>query len=133
MNILNKHNMSELTKTGELIAIDDIITFDSGFQKREFVIKTTDDGDYPQDIKFELVKDKCDYTDKYTKGDEITVHFNMRGNEYKGKYYVNLVAWRLEGNSTGTNTKRPAAQQEAQAVVPAATIEKSEEMDDIPF
>lgn len=125
--------MSELTKTGELIAIDDIITFDSGFQKREFVIKTTDDGDYPQDIKFELVKDKCDFLDKYKAGDEVTVHFNIRGNEYKSKYYVNLVAWRLEGNGSASTSKPAPTRQAAQAAAPTATIEKSEEMDDIPF
>ena len=33
--------MSDITKEGTIIAIDEIIKFDSGFTKREFVIKTT--------------------------------------------------------------------------------------------
>ena len=129
--------MSELTKTGEIIAIDDIITFDSGFQKREFVIKTTDDGDYPQDIKFELVKDKCDYIDKFKKGNEITVHFNIRGNEYKSKYYVNLVAWRLEGvnaqSYSQTGLSKQAQERQGAEAVSLSPVQPSAEMDEIPF
>ena len=112
--------MSNISKEGTIIAIDDIITFDSGFTKREFVIKTTDDGEYPQDIKFELVKDKTSLVDKYKLGDKVTVHFNVRGREYNEKYYVNLVAWRLEGPET--------------AVAQQATVAASEPVsDDIPF
>ena len=95
-----------MIKEGTIIAIDDIITFDSGFTKREFVIKTTDDGDYPQDIKFELVKDKTALIDSYKIGDKIAVHLNIRGREWNQKYFVNLVAWKLEGQETA-----PAAPQ----------------------
>ena len=129
--------MSEQTKTGEIIAIDDLITFDSGFTKREFIIKTTDDGDYPQDIKFELVKDKTEHIEKFNKGDEIAVHYNIRGNEYKGKYYVNLVAWRLEGvnvqSVSQTGLSKQAQERQAAGAVSSAPVEPSGDMDDIPF
>lgn len=115
--------MSDITKQGVLIAIDDIITFDSGFTKREFVIKTTDDGDYPQDIKFELVKDKCSMIDKYNLGDKVTVHLNIRGREWNEKYFVNLVAWKIEGATTAT----------AAAATPASVASETEVHDDIPF
>jgi hypothetical protein len=69
-------------------------TFPSGFQKREFVITTEEQ--YPQDVKFEVVKDKCATLDKYAVGQEVTVSFNVRGNEYQGKYFVNLQAWKIE-------------------------------------
>jgi hypothetical protein len=114
--------MSNISKEGEIIAIDEIIEFDSGFTKREFVIKSTDDGEYPQDIKFELVKDKTALVDKYKLGDKVTVHFNVRGREYNGKYYVNLVAWKLDGQGLAAN---PVQQQSA-----AATTTPQ---DDIPF
>ena len=105
-------HMSNMSKEGTIIAIDDVIKFDSGFTKREFVIKTTDDGDYPQDIKFELVKDKTSLVDKYNLGDKVTVHFNVRGREYNEKYYVNLVAWRLEGSEAAVAQQAPAATSE---------------------
>jgi len=114
--------MSNISKEGEIIAIDETIEFDSGFTKREFVIKTTDDGEYPQDIKFELVKDKTALVDKYKLGDKVTVHFNVRGREYNGKYYVNLVAWKLDGQGAEQN---PAQQPTASATTTAR--------DDIPF
>ena len=102
--------MSDITKEGTIIAIDDIITFDSGFTKREFVIKTTDDGDYPQDIKFELVKDKISLIDKYNIGDRVTVFLNIRGREWNEKYFVNLVAWKLEGQGTASAPVAAASQ-----------------------
>ena len=113
--------MSDITKEGTIIAIDDIITFDSGFTKREFVIKTTDDGDYPQDIKFELVKDKTSLIDKYNIGDRVTVFLNIRGREWNEKYFVNLVAWKLEGKGT------------ASAPVAAPDTVSAEEAEEIPF
>ncbi|MEQ9823409.1 MAG: DUF3127 domain-containing protein [Puniceicoccaceae bacterium] len=70
-------------------------TFGSGFNKREFVITTQDDK-YPQDIKFELVKDKTALLETVSKGDTVTVSFDVRGREWKGNYYVNLNAWKLE-------------------------------------
>jgi hypothetical protein len=78
---------------GKIKLINPTETFGSGFTKREFVITTAEQ--YPQDVKFEVVKDKCDTLDKYKTGQEITVQFNIRGNEYGGKYYVSLQAWKI--------------------------------------
>lgn len=79
---------------GSIKLVSDTQTFNSGFQKREFVITTKEQ--YPQDVKFELIKERIDLIDAYKPGDDIKVHFNIRGNEYNGKYFVNLQAWRLE-------------------------------------
>ncbi|GHC07365.1 DUF3127 domain-containing protein [Cerasicoccus arenae] len=69
-------------------------TFGSGFNKREFVLTTTADR-YPQDIKFETVKEKTSMLDGLSEGDEVTVSFDVRGREWKGNYYVNLNAWKV--------------------------------------
>jgi len=69
-------------------------TFGSGFNKKEFVV-TTEDERYPQDIKFETVKDKTSLLDGVNEGDEVTVSFDVRGREWKGNYYVNLNAWKI--------------------------------------
>ncbi len=50
--------MSELKLKGTIKLIGEKQTFDSGFQKVEFVVTTEDQ--YPQDVKFEIVQDKCD-------------------------------------------------------------------------
>ena len=86
--------MSELKLKGTIKIIGEMQTFDSGFKKVDFVITTSDQ--YPQDVKFEIVKDKAENFLKYNKiGQEVDVSFNIRGNEYNGKYYVNLSAWKV--------------------------------------
>lgn len=80
---------------GTVKVIEDIQTFASGFSKREFVVEV-EDGKFPQSIKFECVKEKTALVDGFDVGDPVKVHFDIRGNEYKGKYYVNLNAWKLE-------------------------------------
>ena len=81
--------------TGTIKLIGEKQVFDSGFQKVEFVI-TTNDEKYPQDVKFEIVQDKVDDFIKYNKvGASVDVSFNVRGNEYNGKYYVSLSAWKV--------------------------------------
>ena len=79
--------------SGKIKLINDLQTFDSGFTKREFVITT--EGEYPQDIKFTTVKDKTSMLNDYAIGDDVTVSMNIRGNEYEGKYYVDLHAWKI--------------------------------------
>lgn len=96
--------------TGTLKHLMDLQTFASGFTKREFVIEVQD-GNYPQMIKFECVKDKTAILDGLSIGDEISVTFDIRGNEFKERFYVNLVAWKLskgEGSSS-SGQQAPAA------------------------
>ncbi len=80
--------------SGTLKVINEVQTFGSGFTKREFVVTTQEQ--YPQDIKLELVKDKTSLLDRLRVNDKVTVKFNIRGNEYQGKYFVNLQAWAID-------------------------------------
>ncbi len=79
---------------GTIKVIMDIMTFGSGFTKREFVITSGDDR-YPQDIKMEFVKDKVALLERFRPGQRVKVGFEIRGNENNGKYYVSLSAWRI--------------------------------------
>jgi len=105
------------TLTGTILIICDTQTFDSGFSKREFVLKT--DGEYPQEVKMEAVIKTCDLLDKYRVGQRVSVQYNVRGNEYKGKYFVNLQAWKITAD--------------AQAVAGEETQAAPESEDDLPF
>ena len=84
---------------GSIKAIMDTQTFGSGFTKREFVITTEEK--FPQDVKLETIKDKTALLDKFSEGQRVKASFNIRGNEYKGKYYVNLQAWKLNPADAG--------------------------------
>lgn len=81
--------------SGKIKLIEETKTFGSGFTKREFVV-TTSDSKYPQDIKFEIVKDKCTLMDQFSAGQDVVVNFDVRGNEYNGRYYVNLNCWKIQ-------------------------------------
>jgi single-strand DNA-binding protein len=74
------------------------------FQKREFVMEIQD-GSYPQRIKLELTQDKCGLIDSFQEGDKVKVSFNIRGSEWQGKYFVNLQAWRIDGQQSGGGTQ----------------------------
>jgi single-stranded DNA-binding protein len=125
--------------TGKIKLISDTQTFPSGFSKREFVV-TTGDGKYPQDLKFEVVKDKCSILDDYKEGQDVQVNFDIRGNEYNGKYYVNLSCWKLGGKEGGSSNgeysqEEPAAKGVTQPEPSAADLRKDDDFDDddIPF
>ena len=77
------------------------------------------------------------------------MNFDIRGNEYNGKYYVNLAAWKIQagGGSSGGGSSDDSYNQESppmrrsQARQPAANAEPSpadlrkddDFDDDIPF
>ena len=79
-----------------------------------FVVTTAADK-YPQDLKFEVVKDKCPLLDPFELGQDVQVSFDIRGNEYNGKYFVNLACWKIQaaGESVAPSgaSRQPAARQ----------------------
>ena len=101
---------------GKLKWIGTTQSFASGFTKREFVVTTAADK-YPQDLKFEVVKDKCPLLDPFELGQDVQVSFDIRGNEYNGKYFVNLACWKIQaaGESAGPSgaSRPPASRQSA--------------------
>lgn len=108
----------EHVEIGTIKEIMDLQTFDSGFIKREFVLTTKDE--YPQDLKFEITKEKATDFETYNKvGDEVTVKFNIRGNFHDptNRYFVNLQAWRIEKNTSQTTAKE-TVQAEAEDDLP---------------
>ena len=100
------------------------------FRKREFVI-TDNSSQYPQHLLFQLTQDRCNLIDSYNVGDEIKVHFNLRGREWTNpqgevKVFNSLEAWRLEGVSKGSsNTQDAPAVTSDELLTPAK--------DDLPF
>jgi len=85
--------------SGTVKVVFETQTFSSGFSKREFVITTQDK--FPQDIKLECLKDKTALLDDLAEGQTVNVHFDVNGREYNGRYFVNLVAWRVDSGEGG--------------------------------
>ncbi len=116
--------MAELKLNGVVKLLMDTQTFDSGFTKREFVVTTQEQ--YPQDVKFECTQQRVSLIDGLNVGDNVDVHFNIRGNEYNGRYFVNLQAWKIDKASVGT----PSA---PQPVAPDTNLDTADDAEDLPF
>jgi single-strand DNA-binding protein len=114
--------------TGTVKKIFDEQTFGSGFNKREFVL-TIEAGKFPQDIKFECVKDKVALVASLKPGAKAKVFFDLRGREWKDNYYVNLNVWKIE--PIGASPAAPADDDGAPIPEePGQTVQPDE---DVPF
>ena len=136
--------------TGKLKKIDPIVQVSEKFSKREFVI-TDESSQYPQDILFQSVQDKCSLLDTYNVGDVVQVSFNLRGREWTSpqgevKYFNTMEAWRIEGGQASAPAPAPASASApasqantttAPATAPVAqpqnTMVSSTDDDDLPF
>ena len=104
------------------------------FQKREFVVEYAENPTYPEYLKFELIQDRCQIIDGINPGEEITIHFNLKGRKWTDKngevkYFNSLQAWKVDrtvSNEPEINQDIPYPE------VPPERIE-SEADDDLPF
>jgi single-strand DNA-binding protein len=138
--------------TGRLHEIFDEQQVSEKFRKREFVLEVQD-GQYPEQIKFQLVQDKTALIDPYKMGDEVKVTFNLRGRGFNKNgqmlYFTNLEAWRIEpatgggGAAGGGAASYSAPQQQARPAQqnqnpnlraqPSAAPIASDDDNDLPF
>lgn len=120
--------------SGKLIEKYDTQVISDRFKKREFVIEikeSTPNGfEYVETIKFQLTQDKCESLDSMTLGEDITIHFNIKGKRWEKNgqvnYFNNLDAWRVEKQVNG-GEKAPSA---SPSNIPPVEMD---ETDDLPF
>jgi uncharacterized protein DUF3127 len=89
--------------TGKLLIKFDTTQRTETFKTREFVVEKSEDINgklITNFIKFQCVQDRTGIVDRVNPGDEIKVHFNIRGSKWekdgKVSYFNNLDAWRIE-------------------------------------
>ena len=113
--------------TGTLFEIFDTIQRTEKFAVREFIVEvkeTTKDRSFSQFIKLQATNERTSVLDNMSIGDEVKVHFNIRGSKWekdgKVSYFNNLDAWKVESLIKATPKKE--------------FIEEAEEVsDDLPF
>ena len=125
--------------SGKIKMIGEVQSFASGFTKREFVVTTAAEK-YPQDIKFDMVKEKCAILDSFKPGDDVQVTFDIRGREYNGKYFVDLSCWKLQaGGGGGGEPSRssqggaPRGQASSSNEPKMDELRDEDDFDDVPF
>ncbi|MEO6229960.1 MAG: DUF3127 domain-containing protein [Ferruginibacter sp.] len=125
--------------TGKLVAKYDTVQKSATFKTREFAVEKTEDiggRTITNYVKFQTVQDKTNIIDKVAVGDEIKIHFNIKGTKWEkeGKisYFTNLDAWRIEPTAQsskaneGTDTEYMEPLDTFSATSPDA-------IDDLPF
>jgi len=121
--------------TGKLFEKFNEVQITQTFKKREFILEKSDEFNgktITNYIKFQCVQDRTSIIDKVNTGDQIKVHFNIRGNrsEKNGQvnYFTNLEAWRIEQSfesSANTEVREPSSHGDAYNVADSS--------DDLPF
>jgi len=118
--------------TGTLVKKYETETKGESFRVRDFVIKANDGGQYDNFVKFQTTQDRTAIIDDYNEGDEIKVHFDLRGRQWQEKYFTNLNAWRIESMSTAAAAP-PAAADDFSDFPAAGEEPAAEATDDLPF
>lgn len=67
------------------------------WRKRDFILKTQ--GDYPKQICITQWGDNIDKAD-VQKGEEIVAYIDIQSREYKGNWYTDVKAWKIEKGSS---------------------------------
>ncbi len=131
----------KLALTGFVIHIGETQVITEKFQKRDVIIETRDNPNYPETILFEAHQDRCDLLDAYEFGDEIKVHFNVKGRTVQlqngdHRNFNTLQAWRFEAMGETAARKKPnspAVQQAAPTNAAPTNAAPASEEDDLPF
>ena len=116
---------------GVIKLIKETETFDSGFYKRQIVV--TEDGQYPNDIPIDFLKDKSDVLDNFGIGQEVNVSVKIRGSEFNGKNYVSLNGWKIEATDTINQPQSTAPTIPPINEQPFQPTSTTEEEDNSPF
>ena len=131
------------TATGTIYKIGETQDISEKFRKRELVIEYTENPQYPEYIKFEVVQDKCNMLDQFQPGMEVQVHYDLKGRRWNDKstgeekVFSNLQAWRVvpvAQQPEQAPVQQSAPFQNSQPVPPAqGTLLPDGTLDDIPF
>ena len=121
---------------GKLLEIFDTVNVKETFRKREFVLEYAENPSYPEVLKFEMIQDKCDLLNDFNAGDEVEVHFNLKGRKWTDpqgvdKYFNSLQAWRLDKADAAPAPSFNAPQEEP--AEPEWLKNGPEEEDELPF
>jgi len=95
-----------LTYTGILKVKSPEVKVSEKFKKREFVL-TDNAQSYPQTILFQLTQDRTSLIENAKVGDEVTVHFLLKGREWKNpqgeiKFFNSLDVFKIDLPKTGS-------------------------------
>lgn len=130
-------NENNFQFVGKIIFSGETTTVGNGLNIRTFVVEETQ-GDYPCSMGFSLMKEKVDLSTPV--GSEVVVSYNPKCRESNGRWFTNLVAWRIalvQGSTPApayeANKPFNQPQPTAPAQQPQTTAQANNSGDDLPF
>ena len=103
--------------TGTIHEIKDLQQISDTFKKRSCIVTYIENPQYPEYITFDFVQEQCGLLDDFQAGQNVEVHFNLKGRKWTSpageiRYFNTLQAWRilaLQPNSSGETDTQPNA------------------------
>lgn len=117
--------------SGKVHEVGDIQQVSESFKKRDLIVAYAENPQFVEYIRFEATQDNTAKFDGLNPGDDVEVHFNLRGRPWTNKdnvttYFNSLVAWRVQKLAEGSvQTSTPANNIAEQSA--------NEPDDDLPF
>ena len=99
--------------SGEITQIGEKKTLDNGAVVLDYIVTETAENGFETPYNFNIYKgtEFAEFVDKFIEfnkvGDKVTVEFNIRGKEYKGRIYNNLSHWRCDKVEGSSPTPQP--------------------------
>ena len=88
-----------LTLTGKLHKVGELRQISDTMAVQEFVVLDDSNAQYPQYVTFQVKNSNIAMLQSLQIGQQITVHFNLRGREFvkdgQNKYFNTLEAWKI--------------------------------------
>lgn len=117
---------------GRIIVLNDTETIGAkDFKKRLVVLETTET--YPQTIPVEFTQEKTTVLNSYKVGDLVKIGINIRGSEWKGRYFANINGWKIDKiDSTSLSAEQHMPDREDVKPINNA-VDYEDESSDLPF
>lgn len=126
--------------SGLLHVVYDTQKVSDKYQKRDVVLKTDFDSQWPQFVSLQFSQDKCSALDNFRKDDFVTIQFNVKGREWNGpqglKYFNTLDAWSISLVPNRTKDNNTAAAETNTPVETTTALvfnSNASDNDDLPF
>ena len=94
------------------------------WRKRDFILET--EGKYPKKVCITQWGDNIDKAN-VQKGEQVVAHIDIQSREYKGKWYTDVKAWKVE---KGANAQADPSAEDEEVVI---NLSASDIDDEVPF
>ena len=87
-----------LQAKGEIHKIGEVQYVSDNFSKRELILKTDAETNFPQYVKFETSNIKNTLLDTFKVGEIVTIDFDLNGKLYKESAFNTNTIWKITKN-----------------------------------